>query len=231
MSEEKKEKLEQTEKQNEEIKELGEVVLEENEKQHRIQLLSIIGEVEGHECLPNNSKTTKYEHILPKLAMIEDSREIEGLLILLNTVGGDVEAGLAIAEMIASLSKPTVSLVLGGGHSIGVPLAVSADYSFIVPSGTMIVHPVRSSGMFIGVIQSYRNMEKTQDRITRFIAAHSQITKERLEELMLDSTQLVKDVGTMLEGEDAVREGMIDEVGGISMALKKLREMIRQKKC
>ena len=146
---------------------------------------------------------------------------MDGVLILLNKMGGDVEAGLAIAEMIASLSKPTVSLVLGGSHSIGGPLAVSADYSFIVPSGTMIVHPVRSSGMFIGVIQSYRNMEKTQDRITQ----------ERLEELMLDSTQLVKDVGTMLEGEDAVREGMIDEVGGISMALKKLREMIRQKKC
>ena len=155
----------------------------------------------------------------------------EGVLVLINTVGGDVSCGLALAEMIASLSKPTVSLVIGDSHSIGVPLAVASDYSFIVPSGTMIVHPVRSSGMFIGVIQSYRNMEKTQDRITRFIAAHSQITKERLEELMLDSTQLVKDVGTMLEGEDAVREGMIDEVGGISMALKKLREMIRQKKC
>ena len=149
--EEKQEKLEKTEKQNEEITELGEVLLEENEKQYHIQLLSVIGEVEGHECLPNNSKTTKYEHVLPKLAMIEDSREIDGLLILLNTVGGDVEAGLAIAEMIASLSKPTVSLVLGGGHSIGVPLAVSADYSFIVPSATMVVHPVRSNGMFIGV--------------------------------------------------------------------------------
>ena len=177
-----------------------------------------------------NTKATKYEHLIPRLAEVEDDDEVDGVLILLNTLGGDVEAGLAIAEMIASLSKPTVSLVLGGSHSIGGPLAVSADYSFIVPSGTMIVHPVRSSGMFIGVIQSYRNMEKTQDRITRFIAAHSQITKERLEELMLDSTQLVKDVGTMLEGEDAVREGMIDEVGGISMALKKLREMIRQKK-
>lgn len=163
MSEEKQEKLEKTEKQNEEITELGEVLLEENEKQYHIQLLSVIGEVEGHECLPNNSKTTKYEHVLPKLAMIEDSREIDGLLILLNTVGGDVEAGLAIAEMIASLSKPTVSLVLGGGHSIGVPLAVSADYSFIVPSATMVVHPVRSNGMFIGVMQSYRNMEKIQD--------------------------------------------------------------------
>ena len=218
-------------KQQEQIRESGELILDENKEKHKIFLLNIIGEIEGHECLASNLKTTKYEHVLPQLAQIEDSCEVDGLLILIHTVGGDVEAGLAIAEMIASLSKPTVSLVLGGSHSIGGPLAVSADYSFIVPSGTMIVHPVRSSGMFIGVIQSYRNMEKTQDRITRFIAAHSQITKERLEELMLDSTQLVKDVGTMLEGEDAVREGMIDEVGGISMALKKLREMIRQKKC
>lgn len=226
MSEEKKEKLEQTEKQNEEIKELGEVVLEENERQHRIQLLSIIGEVEGHECLPNNSKTTKYEHILPKLAMIEDSREIKGLLILLNTVGGDVEAGLAIAEMIASLSKPTVSLVLGGGHSIGVPLAVSADYSFIVPSATMVIHPVRSNGMFIGVMQTYRNMEKIQDRITGFVAGHSHMPQKRMEELMLDTSQLVKDVGTMLEGEEAVKEGLIDATGGIKEALEMLYHLI-----
>nr|WP_317362691.1 ATP-dependent Clp protease proteolytic subunit [uncultured Blautia sp.] len=226
MSEEKKEKLEQTEKQNEEIKELGEVVLEENERQHRIQLLSIIGEVEGHECLPNNSKTTKYEHILPKLAMIEDSKEIEGLLILLNTVGGDVEAGLAIAEMIASLSKPTVSLVLGGGHSIGVPLAVSADYSFIVPSATMVIHPVRSNGMFIGVMQTYRNMEKIQDRITGFVAGHSHMPQKRMEELMLDTSQLVKDVGTMLEGEEAVKEGLIDATGGIKEALEMLYHLI-----
>ena len=230
MSEEKQEKLEKTEKQNEEITELGEVLLEENEKQYHIQLLSVIGEVEGHECLPNNSKTTKYEHVLPKLAMIEDSREIDGLLILLNTVGGDVEAGLAIAEMIASLSKPTVSLVLGGGHSIGVPLAVSADYSFIVPSATMVVHPVRSNGMFIGVMQSYRNMEKIQDRITGFVSSHSHMSKERMEELMLDTSQLVKDVGTMLEGEEAVKEGLIDEVGGINSALQKLYSMIDTKK-
>ena len=198
MSEEKKEKLETAEKQNEQIENLGEVLLDENQKQYHIQLLSIIGEVEGHECLPNNSKTTKYEHVLPKLAMIEDSQETDGLLILLNTVGGDVEAGLAIAEMIASLSKPTVSLVLGGGHSIGVPMAVSADYSFIVPSATMVIHPVRSSGMFIGVMQTYRNMEKIQDRITGFIAAHSKMKQERIEELMLNTSQLVKDVGTML---------------------------------
>ena len=202
------------------------MVLEENEKQHRIQLLSIIGEVEGHECLPNNSKTTKYEHILPKLAMIEDSREIEGLLILLNTVGGDVEAGLAIAEMIASLSKPTVSLVLGGGHSIGVPLAVSADYSFIVPSATMVIHPVRSNGMFIGVMQTYRNMEKIQDRITGFVAGHSHMPQKRMEELMLDTSQLVKDVGTMLEGEEAVKEGLIDATGGIKEALEMLYHLI-----
>lgn len=230
MSEEKKEKLETAEKQNEQIENLGEVLLDENQKQYHIQLLSIIGEVEGHECLPNNSKTTKYEHVLPKLAMIEDSQETDGLLILLNTVGGDVEAGLAIAEMIASLSKPTVSLVLGGGHSIGVPMAVSADYSFIVPSATMVIHPVRSSGMFIGVMQTYRNMEKIHDRITGFIAAHSKMKQERIEELMLNTSQLVKDVGTMLEGEDAVKEGLIDETGGIREALKKLYEMIERKR-
>ena len=230
MSEEKKEKLETAEKQNEQIENLGEVLLDENQKQYHIQLLSIIGEGEGHECLPNNSKTTKYEHVLPKLAMIEDSQETDGLLILLNTVGGDVEAGLAIAEMIASLSKPTVSLVLGGGHSIGVPMAVSADYSFIVPSATMVIHPVRSSGMFIGVMQTYRNMEKIQDRITGFIAAHSKMKQERIEELMLNTSQLVKDVGTMLEGEDAVKEGLIDETGGIREALKKLYEMIERKR-
>ena len=176
----------------------------------------------------NNSKTTKYEHVLPKLAVIEDSKDVDGLLILLNTVGGDVEAGLAIAEMIASLSKPTVSLVLGGGHSIGVPMAVSADYSFIVPSATMVIHPVRSNGMFIGVMQSYKNIEKIQDRITGFVSSHSKMSQERIEELMLDPTQLVKDVGTMLEGEEAVKEGLIDEVGGISQSLEKLYELIEE---
>ena len=162
--------------------------------------------------------------------MVEDDKEIEGLLILLNTVGGDVEAGLAIAEMIASLSIPTVSLVLGGGHSIGVPMAVSADYSFVVPRATMVIHPVRSSGMFIGVAQTYRNMEKIQDRITNFIASHSHTTQRRLEELMLDTTQLVKDVGTMLEGKEAVEEGLIDEVGGMKEALAKLYELIDARK-
>ena len=229
MSEKKEEKLEAVQEQNQQIQEFGEAMLEDNEKKYHIQLLSIIGEVEGHECLPNNSKTTKYEHILPKLAVIEDSRETDGLLILLNTVGGDVEAGLAIAEMIASMSKPTVSLVLGGGHSIGVPMAVSADYSFIVPSATMVIHPVRSSGMFIGVMQTYRNMEKIQDRIARFVAEQSKMKRERIEELMLDTSQLVKDVGTMLEGDEAVKEGLIDETGGIKEAMEKLYELIEKR--
>lgn len=216
--------------ENEEIKETGTLRLGKKGGRHNIQLMTIIGEIEGHEAASGNTKATKYEHLIPRLAEAEDNDEIEGILILLNTLGGDVEAGLALAEMVASLSKPTVSLVLGGSHSIGGPLAVSADYSFIVPSGTMIVHPVRSTGMFIGVIQSYRNMEKTQDRITRFIAGHSGITQERLEELMLDSRQLVKDVGTLLEGEEAVKEGIINEVGGISQALKKLHSLIDERR-
>ena len=222
-------KTQQRERENNEIREMGTLELQGKEGKNRIQLLTIIGEIEGHEAVSGNTKATKYEHLLPRLAEIEADEETEGVLVLLNTLGGDVEAGLAIAEMIASLSKPTVSLVLGGSHSIGGPLAVSADYSFIVPTGTMIVHPVRSTGMFIGVIQSYRNMEKTQDRIARFISEHSRISQERLLELMLDSTQLVKDVGTMLEGEEAVREGIIDEVGGISQAYARLQEMIRKK--
>ena len=211
------------------IRETGALSLQ-GKQAHRIELLTVIGEIEGHESVAGNTKATKYEHLLPRLAEIENSQETDGVLILLNTMGGDVEAGLAIAEMIASLSKPTVSLVLGGSHSIGGPLAVSADYSFIVPSGTMIIHPVRTSGMFIGVAQSLRNMEKTQDRITGFLAAHSRMSQERIEELMLDPTQLVKDVGTMLEGGEAVEEGLIDEVGGISDAFKKLHEMIDEKR-
>ena len=228
-NDEKQKELDRREQENKEIKETGEVTLDQNRRNHKIELLTIIGEIEGHENVSGNTKATKYEHLLPRLAEAEENDEIEGVLILLNTMGGDVEAGLGIAEMIASLGKPTVSLVLGGSHSIGGPLAVSADYSFIVPSGTMIIHPVRSSGMFIGVIQSYRNMERTQDRITRFIASHSHISQERIVELMLDSTQLVKDVGTMLEGKRAVEEGLIDEVGGIRDALNKLHEMIDEK--
>ena len=211
--------------EEEQIKEMGTLSLE---KRHgnKIELITIIGEIEGHESASGNTKTTKYDHLLPKLVQIENSSEVNGVLILLNTMGGDVEAGLAIAEVIASLSKPTVSLVLGGCHSIGGPLAVAADYSFIVESGTMIIHPVRANGMFIGVMQSLRNMEKTQDRITKFMSKHSKMSKERIEELMLDSTQLVKVVGTLLEGKDAVEEGLIDSVGGIGDALRKLHEMI-----
>lgn len=223
-------KREERNQENEEIREMGTLYLENGTGKYGIQLLTIIGEIEGHEAAAGNAKATKYEHLLPRLAEAEEDEKTEGILILLNTLGGDVEAGLAIAEMIASLSKPTVSLVLGGSHSIGGPLAVSADYSFIVPTGTMIIHPVRSTGMFIGVIQSYRNMEKTQDRIARFISDHSNISQERLLELMLDSTQLVKDVGTMLEGREAVEEGLIDEVGGISQALAKLRELIDEQR-
>lgn len=211
---------------NEEIKETGTIEVTNQKQNHTIKVFTIIGEIEGHEAANSNTKSTKYDHLLPQLAEVEENDEIQGALFLLNTLGGDVEAGLAIAEMIASLSKPTVSLVLGGSHSIGGPLAVATTYSFIVPSGTMVVHPVRSSGMFIGVKQSYLNMIKTQDRITNFISSHSQISKERVEELMLNPTELVKDVGTMLEGEEAVKEGIIDEVGGIKDAFKKLHDLI-----
>ncbi len=219
-------KNEEKQEKKAEIKETGSLDLDESRAHHRIKLITIIGEIEGHDAVSGSTKATKYEHLLPMLAEIEDSCEIDGLLILLNTLGGDVEAGLSIAAMIASLSKPTVSLVLGGSHSIGGPLAVAADYSFIVPSGTMIIHPVRSNGMFIGVEQSFRNMVKTQDRITAFLSKHSHMTQDQIEELMLNPTQLVKDVGTMLEGPEAVAVGLIDEVGGLKEALAKLHQMI-----
>lgn len=223
----KKEKLqkEKEELDDGKIKEYGQVTLVNDENKSKIHLLSIIGEVEGHESLPTNNKATKYEHVLPQLAAIEDSSDIDGVLIIINTVGGDVEAGLAIAEMIASLSKPTVSLVLGGSHSIGVPLAVSSDYSFIVPSGTMIIHPVRMNGTVIGVAQTYEYLEKIQDRILNFVVSHSCISKEDLKALMLDTEQLAKDVGSIIIGEEAVAKGIINEVGGIKEALGKLYEM------
>lgn len=199
--------------------------MEDAEKSH-IQLMTIIGEVEGHECLAANSKTTKYEHVIPMLAAVEENPNIHGLLVLINTVGGDVESGLAIAEMIASISKPTVSLVLGGSHSIGVPLAVSTDYSFIVPTGTMMIHPVRMTGLIIGVSQTFDYFQKIQDRISSFIVEHSRIPRERLMELMLETGELTKDVGSVLVGEQAVKEGVIDEVGGISQAFQKLHRMM-----
>ena len=166
----------------------------------QIQILTVIGEIEGHECLAANSKTTKYEHVIPMLAAVEENPQIHGLLVLINTVGGDVESGLAIAEMIASLSKPTVSLVLGGSHSIGVPLAVSTDYSFIVPTGTMMIHPVRMTGLIIGVAQTFDYFQKIQDRICSFIVEHSRVRMDRLMKLMLETGELTKDVGSVLVG-------------------------------
>ena len=192
-----------------------------------IRILTIIGEVEGHENLGNNSKTTKYEHVIPLLAAAEEDRNVHGLLLLINTVGGDVESGLAIAEMIASLSKPVVSLVLGGSHSIGVPLAVSADYSYIVPTGTMLVHPVRMTGLIIGVAQTFDYFKRIQERIVSFVTAHSHISKERLTELMLETGELTKDVGSVLVGEQAVKEGLIYEVGGVREAFRKLHELMQ----
>ena len=213
-------------KQEEErIRENGQLTLDGPGKS-KIHLLSIIGEIEGHENLSGSTKTTKYEHILPELAKVEDTEEIQGILVLINTVGGDVSCGLALAEMLASLSKPTVSLVIGDSHSIGVPLAVATDYSFIVPTGTMIVHPVRMSGMVIGAPQTYEYFRRIQDRITGFVASHSKVKKERIEEMMLKEGELTKDLGTILVGEDAVKEGFIDEVGGIQAAMNKIKEMM-----
>ena len=215
-------KNEHKEKNKEDILEFGQA------KCSKIHLLSIIGEVEGHEVLSSGSKSTKYEHVIPSLAQVEDDEEIEGLLVLINTIGGDVESGLAIAEMIASMSKPTVSLVLGGSHSIGVPLAVASDYSFIVPTGTMLIHPVRMSGMVIGARQTYEYFQRMQDRITGFIAEHSKAKKENIEAMMMDTGYMTKDLGTILVGEEAVAAGIINEVGGIKDAYRKLHRMIRK---
>ena len=208
----------------------GQMILEENRQQYRIHLLSVIGEIEGHECLGSGVKSTKYEHVLPQLAALEDSQEMDGLLMLLNTVGGDIEAGLAIAEMIASLSVPSVSLVLGGCHSIGVPLAVSTNYSFIVPSGAMLIHPVRMNGMIMGAPQTYEYFTRLQNRITGFVAAHSGVSQEQMEKMMLETGEMTKDLGTILVGEDAVQRGLIHETGGIHEALQKLYGLIGGKK-
>lgn len=226
----KKEALETEISDNENIKNNGAVTLESNDHNHRIYLLSVIGEIEGHECLSSNTKTTKYEHVLPKLAEIEDADNIDGVMLLLNTVGGDIESGLAIAEMVASLSKPTVSLVLGGSHSIGVPLAVSIDYSFIVPTGTMVIHPVRMNGMVIGAPPTYDYFKQMQNRIIGFIASHCDAKEDRLEKLMMNTTMLTKDLGTILVGKEAVSEGIIREVGGMKEALYKLHRLIAQEK-
>ena len=207
------EKNEKEKAVNEQIRDFGQVELEHGED--RISMLTIIGEIEGHECLPAATKTTKYEHVLPKLAEVEENKNVDGLLLLLNTVGGDVESGLAIAEMVASIDKPTVSLVLGGSHSIGVPLAVSTDYSFIVPSGTMVIHPVRMNGTVIGAQPTYDYFKQMQDRILKFVVQHSKAEQNRLEELMMNTGILTKDLGTILVGGQAVEEGLIDSIGGI----------------
>ncbi len=205
------------------VQEMGTVL---TGSRHLIHCLTVIGQIEGHYILPPQNKTTKYEHVIPQLAAIEESEEIKGLLILLNTVGGDVEAGLAIAEMIAGMKKPTVSVVLGGGHSIGVPLAVSARESFIVPSATMTIHPVRMNGLVLGVPQSFSYFEKMQDRITRFVTDNSRISKKEFTRLMMATGELAMDVGTSVDGEEAVRIGLIDHLGGLSDAIDCLYRMI-----
>lgn len=210
----------------EEIKELGSVGTLGSK--HKIFCLTIIGEIEGHNVLPEQSKTTKYEHVIPQLIAVEESDEIEGMLIIINTVGGDVEAGLALAEMISGMKKPTVSFVLGGGHSIGVPLSVSAKRSFIAPSATMTIHPVRSTGLVIGVPQMLNHFEKMQKRITDFVVKNSNISDKRFTELMMNTKELVTDVGTVLTGETAVKEGLIDEVGSLSQVIEGLYELIEK---
>jgi len=195
-----------------------------------IHVLSIIGQVEGHMQLPPQNKTTKYEHLLPQLIAIEQNPKIEGLVILLNTVGGDVEAGLALSEMISSISKPKVSIVLGGGHSIGVPIAVSTDYSFIAPTATMTIHPVRLNGLVIGVPQTFEYLDKMQERVIDFVVAHSDIKEEKFKDLMFAKGNLTRDIGTNVIGKDAVEYGLIDEVGGVKEAMTKLNEFIDQNK-
>ncbi len=193
-----------------------------------IETITIIGQVEGHYLLPENQKSTKYEHLIPLIVEAEQSEETKGVLVILNTVGGDVEAGLALAEMIASLSKPTVSLVIGGGHSIGVPLAVSADRSFIVPSATMTVHPVRITGLVVGTDQTYSYFKKMQQRITDFVVSHSSCKKEKFESLLRQNEDMATDIGSIIEGKDAVTLGLIDEEGGLKDALDCLRAMIEK---
>ena len=193
-----------------------------------IHTLSIVGQIEGHQEAPDGAKTTKYEHVLPLLTAVEESGEVDGLLILINTMGGDIEAGLAIAEMIAGMRKPTVSLVLGGGHSIGVPLAVAAKESFIVPSGAMTIHPVRLNGLVIGVSQTFHYFERIQDRICSFVTRNSKISREKFEELMLNTKEMAADVGSVIYGEEAVKLGLIDHLGGLGDALDCLHRRMRE---
>ena len=204
----------------EEIRETGSAVTKSSKGS--LQCLTVIGQIEGHYLLGDSAKTTKYEHIIPMLVGVEESDEIDGLLVILNTVGGDVEAGLAIAELISSMSKPTVSVVLGGGHSIGVPLAVAAKRSFIVPSATMTIHPVRTNGLVVGVPQSFEYLRRMQGRINDFIVRNSKISAEVLNELMMRTDEIATDVGSIIDGDEAVKLGLIDEVGGLDAALRSL---------
>ncbi len=204
--------------------ELGSSTLEVGSS--RIRCMTIVGQIEGHQLLPDTIKSTKYEHVIPELAAMEESKDVDGVLLLLNTVGGDIEAGLAISELIAGMKTPVVSLVLGGGHSIGVPLAVSAQRSMIAPSAGMTIHPVRTTGMVVGVSQSFTYLERIQDRIIEFVVAHSQITREKFRELMLETGQLAQDVGTVVYGREAVECGLIDQLGTLSDALAWLRAKI-----
>ena len=215
---------EQNEKESSRLEELGAALTENPEG--RIYTLTIIGQVEGHQVLPETCKTTKYEHILPLLASIEESKDIDGLLLLLNTVGGDIEAGLAIAEMIAGMKKPTVSLVLGGGHSIGIPLAVCTKKSFITPTASMTVHPVRMTGLVVGAPQTFRYFQRIQEQIMEFVTKNSRIAKSEFEHFMMETGELATDVGTILYGKEAVAAGLIDHLGGLSDALEALHQMI-----
>jgi ATP-dependent protease ClpP protease subunit len=208
------------------IKELGQTEIPAFKSD--IHCLTITGQVEGHMVLPPQNKTTKYEHVIPQLVAVEENPQIKGLLVVLNTVGGDVEAGLALAEMIASLSKPTVSIVMGGGHSIGSSIAVSTNYSFIAPSATMTIHPIRLTGLVIGVPQTWEYLEKMQDRVVEFVVRHSNISRDRFRDLMFRTGDLARDIGTVLMGKDAVDCGLIDEVGGLKEAINKLKEMTKQ---
>lgn len=226
---ESKETIETTEESTETIKEFGQMPLPDNDEcRSPIHCIQIIGQIEGHVTLPPQNKTTKYEHIIPQIIALKENPNVKGFLLILNTVGGDVEAGLALAELITSIGKPVVSLVLGGAHSIGVPLAVAADYSFVTPSGTMTIHPVRMSGTVIGVAQTFEFFDKIQDRIIAFVASHSNISQKRFKQLMLDTGKLAKDVGTILIGAQAVEEKLIDEVGGLKEAMDKLYALIEQ---
>ena len=218
----------QEQQQMQSIHELGSSVIET--QRGTIHVLTIVGQIEGHQLLPPTSKSTKYEHVMPLLATVEESDQIDGLLVLLNTVGGDIEAGLGIAELIASMSKPTVSLVLGGGHSIGVPLAVSARRSFIAPSAAMTIHPVRLNGLVIGVPQTFYYFERIQERILQFVTANSRIKREVFTNLMLQTGELAADVGSVIYGKEAVKLGLIDEIGGLSAALECLHRMVDEEK-